>query len=214
MLLELRDALVRAFPSAASLDQVVYRAFNARLAEIAQPGTLPEQAFAVLQKATQRQNGVVRLLDAAIAETPENPALRSLRDRANVVDWTGFRLRWPSPPPPRPWWLIAGGLTAIAVVVVVVIFLVFFRPDDDGGGGNGTQLPTSVPQVAVPNVRGDHVSEAWQALVERALVPVQVPASSDSVEFGHVIRTRPQAQAVVDVGSLVTMYVSTGPPRP
>ncbi len=65
--------------------------------------------------------------------------------------------------------------------------------------------------VALPNVNGKKDAEATKILREKGFQPTVHSQSSDSVEPGVVISTDPAAGIEVQVGSPVTVLVSSGP---
>jgi hypothetical protein len=76
----LHRALLAAFPSQGALEQMLRFGMGWRLAEIAS-GNLSDQVFAILKFAEAR--GLVsRLVEAARAANPDNPALRAVATRA------------------------------------------------------------------------------------------------------------------------------------
>jgi beta-lactam-binding protein with PASTA domain len=65
--------------------------------------------------------------------------------------------------------------------------------------------------IGLPNVNGKGSSEAVKILREKGFQPTTQDQSSESVEKGRVISTDPAAGIEVQVGSPVTVFVSTGP---
>jgi beta-lactam-binding protein with PASTA domain len=65
--------------------------------------------------------------------------------------------------------------------------------------------------IGLPNVNGKGSAEAVRILREKGFQPTTQNRSSDSVEKGRVISTDPAAGSEVQVGSPVTVAVSTGP---
>ena len=69
------------------------------------------------------------------------------------------------------------------------------------------------PTVEVPDVRGGEESEMLAVLRDAGLRPEhRVARRSDSVQEGHIVRTRPRAGTAVPYGTKVTYVVAT--PRP
>jgi beta-lactam-binding protein with PASTA domain/predicted Ser/Thr protein kinase len=66
-------------------------------------------------------------------------------------------------------------------------------------------------KVTVPNVVQAPVDTAKSVLVTAGLTVTTVDEANDSVQEGFVIRTDPLADTIVDKGSPITVYVSTGP---
>jgi eukaryotic-like serine/threonine-protein kinase len=65
--------------------------------------------------------------------------------------------------------------------------------------------------IGLPNVNGKGSSEAVKILREKGFQPTTQSQSSESVEKGRVISTDPAAGIEVQVGSPVTVLVSSGP---
>ncbi len=65
--------------------------------------------------------------------------------------------------------------------------------------------------IGLPNVNGKGSAEAVKILREKGFQPTTQNQSSDSVEKGRVISTDPAAGIEVQVGSPVTVFVSSGP---
>ncbi|HWX88299.1 MAG TPA: PASTA domain-containing protein, partial [Solirubrobacteraceae bacterium] len=65
--------------------------------------------------------------------------------------------------------------------------------------------------IGLPNVNGKSSSEAVKILREKGFQPSTQDQSSESVEKGRVISTDPAAGTEVQVGSPVTVFVSSGP---
>ncbi len=79
----------------------------------------------------------------------------------------------------------------------------------------GTAVNLSVsagpPQAEIPAVKNTPASEAQGTLESLGLVVETVERSNASVAAGDAVRTEPAAGELVDVGSTVTLTVSTGP---
>ena len=65
--------------------------------------------------------------------------------------------------------------------------------------------------IGLPNVNGKSSSEAMKILREKGFQPTTQSQASESVEKGRVISTNPAAGIEVQVGSPVTVLVSSGP---
>jgi eukaryotic-like serine/threonine-protein kinase len=65
--------------------------------------------------------------------------------------------------------------------------------------------------IGLPNVNGKGSAEAVKILREKGFQPTTQSQSSESVEKGRVISTDPAAGTEVQVGSPVTVFVSSGP---
>ena len=69
------------------------------------------------------------------------------------------------------------------------------------------------PAVEVPDVRGGEEAEMLAVLREAGLRPEhRVARRSDSVQEGHIVRTRPRAGSTVAHGTKVTYIVATTRP--
>ncbi len=93
-------------------------------------------------------------------------------------------------------------ITAFALLAALGILLfILFR----AAGGSGEET------VPVPDVAGQTQEAALQMLRAEGLVGNLVPETNDEIEAGIVIRTDPAANEPAEVGSIVTVYVSSGP---
>ncbi|MGH8943395.1 MAG: Stk1 family PASTA domain-containing Ser/Thr kinase [Acidimicrobiia bacterium] len=95
-------------------------------------------------------------------------------------------------------------LTAFGLLLALggLIFLLFQL------AGGGEEEPTL---VEVPNVTGISQAEALQRLQQDGFLVTTFFESSDTVEAGNVIRTEPTFGTMVEEGSTVEVYVSSGP---
>ena len=93
--------------------------------------------------------------------------------------------------------IVAGVVAAVALVVFVALQL--FGPSPE------------TPQATVPPMNGQELRAAQNLLSSLDLRPDVREENSDSVDAGLVIRSEPAPSTPVDVGSLVVLYVSTGP---
>lgn len=66
-------------------------------------------------------------------------------------------------------------------------------------------------RVAIPDVRGRPIAQATQILQDERLQVRERQTSSDNVEAGRVVRTRPGTGEQVECESVVTAFVSQGP---
>lgn len=110
----------------------------------------------------------------------------------------------PQPPQPTPKkrkkWPIAAGIVGGIAVLSLLVFLII-----------GLLGPK---QVIVPDVSDLDETEALSILEEEGLkVEGRMEQISDEIEAGKVIRTIPEAGKKRDVGSSVTLYISTGKER-
>lgn len=101
------------------------------------------------------------------------------------------------PPSQLPFIITAFGLLAALGILLFILF------QATGGSGEDT--------VPVPDVTGMTQEAALQALRAEDLVGNLVPETNDEIEAGIVIRTDPAAEEPAEVGSIVTVYVSSGP---
>lgn len=159
------------------------------------------------QSAEEMRQDLLSILkgDPVEAEAPV-PALVVGEDRTRVL---------PSVPPPtalpdevyrqieeEPPSQLPFIITAFALLAALGILLfILFRAA--GGSGEDT--------VPVPDVTGQTQEVAMQMLRSEGLVPVLVPETNDEIEAGLVIRTDPAADQPAEIGSSVTVYVSSGP---
>jgi eukaryotic-like serine/threonine-protein kinase len=95
-------------------------------------------------------------------------------------------------------------LTAFGLLLALggLIFLLFQL------AGGGEEEPTL---VEVPNVTGISQAEALQRLQQDGFLVTTFFESSDTVPAGDVIRTEPTFGTMVEEGSTVEVYVSSGP---
>ncbi|MDQ6837403.1 MAG: Stk1 family PASTA domain-containing Ser/Thr kinase [Actinomycetota bacterium] len=86
-------------------------------------------------------------------------------------------------------------------------------PDQTQGQGTAVTLVVSSgkAQVLIPSVEGESPSVAGNKLGNLGLVVTPASEASGSVAAGEVTRTSPQSGTSVQIGSTVTIYVSTGP---
>lgn len=112
-------------------------------------------------------------------------------------------------PPRRRGGLIVFGVLMAGLILAGFLILLQDRLDTaDGGDG----LPTAVvaETVVVESVGGRVESDARSTLEGQRLVVTTVATADNSLPTGQVIRTDPPANSVVNVGSTVTMFVSSG----
>lgn len=101
--------------------------------------------------------------------------------------------------PPAIW--IWSGIIAVVVIVVAVMYWAFnLQPADD--------LPSNAREI--PTLTGATWEEAADELQSLTLPATKLDESSDTVAAGEVIRTEPAAGEIVDTGTPVKVYVSTG----
>ncbi|MFC9559715.1 Stk1 family PASTA domain-containing Ser/Thr kinase [Agromyces sp. NPDC056965] len=101
--------------------------------------------------------------------------------------------------PPAIW--IWSGIIGVIVIVIAVMYWAFnLEPSAD--------LPSNVREI--PVLTGSTYEEAVDALQELGLPATRVDKSDDTVPAGEVINTDPPAHEIVDNGTAVTVFVSTG----
>ena len=95
-------------------------------------------------------------------------------------------------------------LTAFGLLLALggLIFLLFQL------AGGGEEEPTL---IEVPNVTGISQAEALQRLQQDGFLVTTSFESSDTVEAGNVIRTDPTFGTMVEEGSTIEVFVSSGP---
>jgi serine/threonine-protein kinase len=93
-------------------------------------------------------------------------------------------------------------ITAFALLVALGILLFFlFRY---AAGPQGETIP-------VPDVTGMTQELAIQILQGEGFLANPIPETNDEIEVGIVLRTDPAAAADAEVGSIIDLYVSSGP---
>ncbi|GAA2031872.1 Stk1 family PASTA domain-containing Ser/Thr kinase [Agromyces tropicus] len=101
--------------------------------------------------------------------------------------------------PPAIW--IWSGIIAVIMIVVAVMYWAFnLQPTDD--------LPSNAREV--PNLTGSTWEEAANELQALTLPPTRMDEVSDTVAAGEVIRTDPEAGEIVNTGTPISVFVSTG----
>lgn len=101
--------------------------------------------------------------------------------------------------PPAIW--IWSGIIAVVVIVIAVMYWAFnLRPADD--------LPSNAREI--PTLAGATYEEAVRELQELGLPASRIDETSDTVPSDEVIRSDPPAGEIVNTGTAVTIYVSTG----
>ncbi len=97
----------------------------------------------------------------------------------------------------RTWLLWAAGIVVLLAVLGGVAYSIL-------GGGAGT---------AVPQVNGLPVAQAKAAITKAGLTPKVVDQASSTIGKGIVIKTSPPNGNKVNPGTVVTLFVSTGPAK-
>ncbi|MGH3705328.1 MAG: Stk1 family PASTA domain-containing Ser/Thr kinase [Agromyces sp.] len=101
--------------------------------------------------------------------------------------------------PPAIW--IWSGIIGVIVIVIAVMYWAFnLEPS--------AELPSNVREI--PALTGSTYEEAVDALQELGLPATRVDKTDDTVAAGEVINTDPPAGEIVDNGTAVTVFVSTG----
>nr|WP_139415624.1 Stk1 family PASTA domain-containing Ser/Thr kinase [Agromyces laixinhei] len=101
--------------------------------------------------------------------------------------------------PPAIW--IWSGIVGVIVIVIAVMYWAFnLQPT--------TEIPPNVREI--PVMTGFTYEEAVEALQELGLPATAIETTDDAVPADQVIRTDPAAGEIVDAGTAVTVYVSTG----
>ena len=101
--------------------------------------------------------------------------------------------------PPAIW--IWSGIIGVVVIVVAVMYWAFnLQPADE--------LPSNAREV--PSLAGLTWEQATEQLQSLTLPATKVEETNDTVPAGQVIRSEPGEGEIVDTGTPVTVYVSTG----
>ena len=108
----------------------------------------------------------------------------------------------PVPPDPRShrglmWTLIVIAVAALAGITALIYL--------------NANAATPIAKVTIPNLTSQTQAAAFAALTDLKLTPVQKAEASATVDSGAVTRTEPANGQSVDVGSNVTVFISTGP---
>ena len=101
--------------------------------------------------------------------------------------------------PPAIW--IWSGIIGVVVIVIAVMYWAFnLQPTDD--------LPSNAREI--PALAGVTYEDAVSQLQELGLPATRIDETNDTVAAGAVIRTDPPEGEIVDNGTAVTVYVSSG----
>ena len=101
--------------------------------------------------------------------------------------------------PPAIW--IWSGIIGVVVIVVAVMYWAFnLQPADE--------LPSNAREV--PSLAGLTWEQATEQLQSLTLPATKLEETNDTVPAGQVIRSEPGEGEIVDTGTPVTVYVSTG----
>jgi beta-lactam-binding protein with PASTA domain len=101
--------------------------------------------------------------------------------------------------PPAIW--IWSGIIGVVVIVVAVMYWAFnLQPADD--------LPSNARQV--PALTGSTWEEAANQLQALTLPATRIDETNDTVAAGEVIRTEPAEGEIVDTGTPIRVFISTG----
>ncbi|MFF2388624.1 Stk1 family PASTA domain-containing Ser/Thr kinase [Agromyces sp. NPDC058104] len=101
--------------------------------------------------------------------------------------------------PPAIW--IWAGIVAVVVIVIAVMYWAFnLQPKDD--------LPSNAREV--PALTGMTYEQAVEELQSLGLPATRLEEPSETVPADQVVRTDPAAGEIVDAGTAVSVYISTG----
>lgn len=108
--------------------------------------------------------------------------------------------------------LVSGTVTKVATTAVAAGMVVGQTPNAGSVVAKGTAVSLQVSQnsLAVPNVVGSEQADAESALEAAGFVVAVTPRSSSSVAAGRVIEQNPTAGVTAQLGSTVTIVVSSG----
>ncbi|MFT4597486.1 MAG: beta-lactam-binding protein with PASTA domain/predicted Ser/Thr protein kinase [Paracrocinitomix sp.] len=112
------------------------------------------------------------------------------------------------PPRRRGGLMVAGVLLAGLLLAGFLILLQ--EVNNNATEGDGLPTATAAQTVVVPSVGGRVESDARSTLEGLQLVVETVATADNSIPVGQVIRTDPPANSVVNLGSTVTIFVSSG----
>jgi len=138
---------------------------------------------------------------SAVAQT-ETDKLIMLFGRNAVSAETGFEASIPQRGRRRGR-VVLGLIVSLVFVIaisMVTLWVLNIKPVDF--------FPTSARTI--PNVVGFDYTKAASAITQAGLTPVRVDEPNAKVPLGAVIRTDPNAMKEVDIGTRVTVYVSSG----
>ena len=109
-----------------------------------------------------------------------------------------FQVPEPAPKKPFPWWILA--VAAGAIVLIGIILAIVLSPRE----------------IIVPVVHGETISDAVAILTGARLTVAEafLEEASDEVAEGRVIRSEPAEGSDVARGSVVALFISTGPVPP
>ena len=112
------------------------------------------------------------------------------------------------PPQRRGGFMVVGVLLAGLILAGFLILLQ--EVSNKTVEGDGLPTTTGVQTVVVPSVGGRVEADALSTLEGLQLVVEIVATANNSIPVGQVIRTDPPANSVLNLGSDVTMFVSSG----
>lgn len=118
-------------------------------------------------------------------------ALKQLSEDTNMV-------RTQRRPPAL--WIWAGVVSTIVVVITVMLWVVNLTPN--------TELPATSREV--PVLTGLTFADAEAELTARELVASEASEASATVPSGQVVRSVPPAGGIVEPGTVIKVYVSSG----
>ncbi|MFE6964906.1 Stk1 family PASTA domain-containing Ser/Thr kinase [Agromyces sp. NPDC057679] len=101
--------------------------------------------------------------------------------------------------PPAIW--IWAGIVAVVVIVIAVMYWAFnLQPKDD--------LPSNAREV--PVLTGMTYEQAVEELQSLGLPATRLEETSETVPADQVVRTDPASGEIVDAGTAISVYISTG----
>jgi hypothetical protein len=106
-----------------------------------------------------------------------------------------FQVPEPAPKKAFPWWILAAAAGAIVVIGIVLAIILSPR------------------EIIVPVLHGETISDAATILTGARLTVAEeiLEEASEEVAEGRVIRSEPAEGSSVTRGSLVALFISTGP---
>jgi eukaryotic-like serine/threonine-protein kinase len=161
------------------------------------------------QSAAEMRVDLVRVLSG---QRPSAPLVMSDEERTTMLGAQGPTQVMPGRH--RPETLADPGMDedrrsrkgVIAVVALLVVAVLVLAGLALAGVFNGDP-----PRVAVPNIVGQQVAQAKNALAEQGLRSQENPVESTEEEVGKVIRTNPPPDTEVEQGTTVILDVGIGP---
>jgi len=112
-------------------------------------------------------------------------------------------------PPRRRGGLIVAGVL-LAGLILAGFLILLQEVNNNATEGDGLPTATTAQTVVVPSVGGRVESDARSTLEGLQLMVETVATADNSIPVGQVIRTDPPANSVLNIGSTVTIFVSSG----